>query len=709
MAISNTIPNVLFNEVLLNDGNNVSIILKYNTPIRSYIDYGIGSYTNTTTQDSLTYFARFELTGLTPGNTYMYRVVMTNYFGTTLSKEYTFNLPAITGTHRTYHVSPSGSDTDGLTLATAFKTITKAITTIVGGDTILIHAGTYSGGIYLDKSGTYGHTTQLLADTGVILNGTVTISGNYLKFSGFNIGTNGITAGGSFISVLNCTLDGISFNNTTNIKIENNIFTGMWPMDGWENTQKNVIKNNRLVGFNGQGITYDGIYNIIDGNYIEGDNSSTSRGITTGGGSYDKIQNNTIKNCERLIRHDSQYVYGTIGSHSTYYNNYLDNPFANDNGWDIYSGNYYFIIDNNTTLNSGFLKSGINWIITNNYFKNNLSELYYPNFAPLIGPDSAPQGGDIYEWNIFDGYQSVCFLGDKKWLATTQPFYDANQTYDSNVAIIRHNIFINLRRNIGLINMFENPMPHMNGPFIVENNVFYNLPSGFSMDDVSNVSIKNNIFDNTFYAVKARAGTGLSLTYNNSFNNTYLIAPNSVVITNSSNISLNPQFASLVIGTEDFHLKSTFGRWNGTSWVKDTVHSPCIDAGDPINSASKEPVSTASARIDIGIYGNTPEASYNGNPLNSGTISGNVKNTLGINISGVIVSDGTRSSTTDSSGNYTINNVPVGIYNLTATSTGYQSLTISNVQVIADTITTVNFNLIQICPTPICNIIITQV
>ena len=60
----------------------------------------------------------------------------------------------------------------------------------------------------------------------------------------------------------------------------------------------------------------------------------------------------------------------------------------------------------------------------------------------------------------------------------------------------------------------------------------------------------------------------------------------------------------------DFHLKSTTGRWDAKaqSWVKDNVHSPGIDAGDPKADFSKEPTPNG-GRINLGAYGNTSEAS----------------------------------------------------------------------------------------------------
>ena len=74
------------------------------------------------------------------------------------------------------------------------------------------------------------------------------------------------------------------------------------------------------------------------------------------------------------------------------------------------------------------------------------------------------------------------------------------------------------------------------------------------------------------------------------------------------NISEDPLFAAASNG--DYHLKSVGGRWNpiGGTWVIDSVHSPCIDAGDPQADRSQEPAPNGD-RVNMGAHGNTPEAS----------------------------------------------------------------------------------------------------
>lgn len=58
----------------------------------------------------------------------------------------------------------------------------------------------------------------------------------------------------------------------------------------------------------------------------------------------------------------------------------------------------------------------------------------------------------------------------------------------------------------------------------------------------------------------------------------------------------------------DYHLKSTAGRWTGTTWVIDVADSSCIDRGDPADAVGIEP-NPNGGRIEIGAYGGTLQAS----------------------------------------------------------------------------------------------------
>jgi predicted outer membrane repeat protein len=60
----------------------------------------------------------------------------------------------------------------------------------------------------------------------------------------------------------------------------------------------------------------------------------------------------------------------------------------------------------------------------------------------------------------------------------------------------------------------------------------------------------------------------------------------------------------------DYHLQSQAGRWDQllSEWVNDSIHSPCIDAGDP-NSLIGDELYPNGNRINMGAYGGTVEAS----------------------------------------------------------------------------------------------------
>jgi len=72
------------------------------------------------------------------------------------------------------------------------------------------------------------------------------------------------------------------------------------------------------------------------------------------------------------------------------------------------------------------------------------------------------------------------------------------------------------------------------------------------------------------------------------------------------NIDGDPLFLNPDNG--DFHLESVTGSFRDGIWQPDTLHSPCIDAGDPYSPYSNEPEPNG-GRINMGYYGNTPEAS----------------------------------------------------------------------------------------------------
>jgi pectin methylesterase-like acyl-CoA thioesterase len=126
--------------------------------------------------------------------------------------------------------------------------------------------------------------------------------------------------------------------------------------------------------------------------------------------------------------------------------------------------------------------------------------------------------------------------------------------------------------------------------------------------DESSLTILNNIITfSTGSGIRVEDGSPPSVAYCDVYGNT---GGNYVGLTGmtgiNGNITEDPAFADAVGG--NFHLKSRGGYWTGTIWTYDTVHSPCIDAGDRSSPFANELMPNG-GRVNMGAYGNTAEAS----------------------------------------------------------------------------------------------------
>jgi len=120
-------------------------------------------------------------------------------------------------------------------------------------------------------------------------------------------------------------------------------------------------------------------------------------------------------------------------------------------------------------------------------------------------------------------------------------------------------------------------------------------------------TVSHCIFWENSVPVYVASGRTLNISYCNV--DTNVISRSGATVNYGAGImNEDPLFAS---ETEpyDVHLKSKSGRYIGPGlWVSDTVSSPCIDAGDPDEPFGAEPLPNGN-RVNIGMYGNTPEAS----------------------------------------------------------------------------------------------------
>jgi hypothetical protein len=141
----------------------------------------------------------------------------------------------------------------------------------------------------------------------------------------------------------------------------------------------------------------------------------------------------------------------------------------------------------------------------------------------------------------------------------------------------------------------------------------HNCPglSAILMEANSDLVLKNSIIWNpvgTTDIFFQESGNTVSVSYSNYRTIVGAGSYGNVLTQGSGNISTDPAFANSA--ARDYHLQSTRGRYNPALdfWEIDPVHSPAIDAGDPTSPYPSEP-SLNGNRINMGAYGNTPQAS----------------------------------------------------------------------------------------------------
>lgn len=162
--------------------------------------------------------------------------------------------------------------------------------------------------------------------------------------------------------------------------------------------------------------------------------------------------------------------------------------------------------------------------------------------------------------------------------------------------------------------LIENNVLDGNYKDAVASAVYLNYSAANPLGTGYTTIVRNNIITNTKADPNA-PDTGYGINNRLSDNHIFILENNCVYNNNAgdynnvehpSDINVDPLFADTANG--DYHLRSKYGRWNGTSWINDDVTSPCIDAGSPSSDYLMEPEENGE-RINMGAYGNTVEAS----------------------------------------------------------------------------------------------------
>lgn len=272
----------------------------------------------------------------------------------------------------TYYVDANNtraSDSNAGTVAAPWKTITKAATTMVGGDTAVVRAGNY-GAVSTVRAGSGGNRITFLA-AGAVNTGGWTIGHDYVTVKGFKLTNAEITIkNANQCEVLNNEIVAGSISWSTlavssGCLIKGNHLHGAVSPDGdWP--QINIFGTNHLVESNEIGPASDidafrifGSNHVLRGNYVHdityspnsrahmdmfqtfGDNGWVSNNIV--------IENNRFINSQGQLFNTSQD--GVSGIHDYVVRN---NVFANiSQNANVGLPNFYFY--NNTLYNTGII------------------------------------------------------------------------------------------------------------------------------------------------------------------------------------------------------------------------------------------------------------------------------------------------------------------------------------------------------------------
>lgn len=501
-----------------------------------------------------------------------------------------------------YYVSLTGNDSyKGTSPDSAWRTVTYSATKAKAGDIVYI------------KGGNYNHEHVVVSNYGT--------SSNPVVFEGYE-GIPVLDAGDYDGKAIY--LYGKPYVTLKNIKVANYRY-GIW-VDG--NSHHVILDScvaDSCCNTNYTTYGYDG-YGIL----VQSSNYCTIKNCTAtdnGGNNYFLTTANycTVENCRAYSKQtaSNQYItdYYVVLAWSSY--NTIRNCYVEDiNG--SYKGNHGFIIKDggsgsqhstgNLFINCTAKKFEEGFACAHDAYKNLFDSCYADNTGKHSTFNFCFQNRDGAHDNTFSNCTGVGLTGIASVYTGTE----------SSCSDIQNNtLFVNcIFRGVYYTTIGAFLRNATNTTF--KNCTYVNIPYLFrfskgssGIDGNSGTLLKNSILSGVTTQYDNRSLTP-PWSYNSSETG-YSDMDNVAVsytdfwagfakLSGTGNISADPLFADSI--NSDFHLKSQYGRWNGTSWINDEVTSQCINAGDPQDDYSVEP-SPNGNRINMGAYGNTAIASLN--------------------------------------------------------------------------------------------------
>jgi parallel beta-helix repeat protein len=573
------------------------------TVIIEYSNNGGGSWTTIPGATALPFaqgvFA-WDTSGLTPGTNFKVRITpntggvpaMSGLLVILPNSGAVFYLNDSSSTNDVYCTTIGSDANDGLSPSTPMANLKRLVVTykLMPGDTIRIDTGlwTLDANLMLTESGAPGQLIRLVGstnamgsvfnrnDTGVGMYGLHLKGNHYVRLENLKVtgAEHGITGGGSQgIEIVGCEVYG----NT------------VWGIAVGSCT--NIVVSGCIARNNGHGLDVDGGTGTVSGNSVHHNN---------GWGLY--LNGNFLADGNDCYNNSSSALYGQNGVRA--YNNLIHEntgePALRLAG-----------VGCEAAMNRVYMNSGDGMNVNSSGITRR--NVVYSNGGHGMTVDSWYGANTVINNLVYDNDRS----NEGHW----------NMFVSRNGDIIQNNTIYG---GNGL---------YWNGPWgdVTRHNIIWARGSGHYAIYYANSSVTPVSDYNNFYATE-----GATLGYWAGTARTNLAEWKTITGLDTNSLSTDPLFVDVngsddTLGgfygaDDDFHLASTAGSYHTGYWSADATNSPCIDAGDPSMVFTNEPYYNG-LRINLGAFGNTPEASktaYSGtfyalnitlNPTNGGTVS----------------------------------------------------------------------------------------